>query len=392
MVNVINTNLLDPQMLSHCGDELAKLVLSEFSSLFKAVGVCPDSVRRTIDGPVGSGNKIMIPDTYLKETSGSLSTIYNALLKVFPSVVKHSPLLAEPFVACLSAGVCTKPSLACTSLLKVVEHLPNNCRDLLGLLEMLILHHYAMHARDERTNGKQLAKAVGRSSTASKTSDHGSSNNADSDSAFYASDSSASLLDQNVEEKRLPSQLEHLAPYTRLILKRDTNLSALMEHIATLLNKTNWQGRLEAFVGVVCPVLEIELDLNYDGDNETENSVLLWSLQCSRSLLEDSETIEFLCHQPERLSRLTVSLLNVCSTQTLGCINSSAVQCLKLLAISDLARLDQTKIKASLEDGFATTSDEESLPRVCIPLSLILRYSTRIVCSLRIFKSLFKVF
>ncbi len=354
---ILNTQFLCP---GHHQEGQVKLLLEELGLIFEAIPVCSEIVPQMIP-KARVGNKIMTIDTYVKETADVLGNLYNSLVKIMPAVIKQDPELIKKYIEVISKGGCSQQHVAISSFLQSVQN-GHDVPVLLQSLENVMVHVYLKHGR--RALYRTLMSATETSVIGKGCDDSSYAYNADSDSAFYASDTS-SLLEQNVESgggprtvtdhmlpKPIPKEVQHLCQYTQILLKDDHVLKiSIMNHLATTLTKTNWEGKLEIFAAITLPLLETGLAHHQNNhfkedapklgsDANDTPDLLLWSLECTEFLLQTSCIMGYLRRQPH-ITELMRSLIGLATMSTNGDLMTMAGRCLKDLAFNEVQRFEQ---------------------------------------------------
>ena len=251
MAYLLNTFVLQPSNLNQCDGKLLNIIFHEIGNLMKLVGLCPLPSKT-------ASKTAVVPNVessynYLKDARNALISVVRNILNIFPALISEHLMKSYAtsiVIDCLFSSTCVHPYSACSSVLKVLKLIrdPKDQARIMDYLELIYCHFYNKHINVIKRKWQNVPHET---------------KCPDSDSAFYASDSSL-LIDhaQDVNDSGKISitqhSLDHWIAYVRCILSEPHFKHNLFKHLDNMIMKLNLQGRLDIFVGVILPLLETE--------------------------------------------------------------------------------------------------------------------------------------
>ena len=354
MAQILNA-VLQPNHLHHCDEDLRRVIFNEIGFVMRLIGLCPLALKSSTST---SSSSLPVPKSetsycYLKDARNALISVVRNILTSYPTIASHSPTSNQMILSCLKSSTCVHPYSVSSSVLKVLKVIKNRQEqdDLLNYLEMVYCHFYNKHVKSISRKWENV-------------SDDDQTICPDSDSAFYASDSS--LLIDHVQDQDIlhsPSNithsLEHWTCLRRCLLRKPHFKTVLLKHLESMIMKLNFQGRLDIFVSVVLPVIEKTVTVDDAGDNLEDHD---WALKLARKLMGDKQVYKFLLDHVENFSDLVRNLisLNVSNKKDCDC-SVDAFWCLKSLSVLELTLPIVQIRKISQEEGVGE-SEEDILP------------------------------
>ena len=414
MAHLLNTCVLQSNQLIQCDEKLVGIIFHEIGAIMRLVGLCPlpsqkaskarsatKSALTSVASTENNSIDVEFSYNYLKDTRSALISVVRNILQVFPDLVagllltndydfRTTTFYIQIIVDCLkTSGACVHPYTACSSFLKVLEvvQIPDQQVDkALEYLELVYSHHYNKHdpvqfhhqaipTDNEDETGLGVPPGVSGS-----LSYHHHPAKADSDSAFYASDSSllfdqqqhcggdgvghqdheGLVSDQTICYPERPETqhrfLEHWTSYLQCLTSDDEGShfkTRLLKHLDKMIVKLTSQGKLDMFDGLILPLLEKENAEKFHENNLTKNSsssvVNTWSMKAARKLMTNCKQVyEFLCEHSEKYSALVQNLLKL-NINTMDCDCSlDAFECLKRLSVLEITTATTTSTSRRL--------------------------------------------
>ena len=328
------------------GSEAAEL-FKEIGRIVKAVGLC-----RT---PGLSADNA--PDTsygYLKETRVSLSLIFNEATKLFiyfsqlQCNMKQHNVIVGAIAKCLFNSICVNTYVACHCALITPDHSLRD--DMLQWLESVWSHRYGKHHQCNKQLSINVLQTL-----------------PDSDSAFCASDSSSVLESDDLKtanhqnaplDDKLgdPWQLykeAFILPNKPLC---DDEIEQLQMHLNKVMQILDKFGKEDMLTKLILPLLEHSIPLL-----RNETKVALYAMKSLQRLLPYCNGLDANLYK-KKFRCLYSKLVSLCLTEFESEIGYSAMQSLKMMAVTELSLRPRghTRSRGSLEDAIPTSDEDGS--------------------------------
>ena len=320
-----------------CDLDRAAALFAEIGRIVKAVGLCT------------LGSQDTSSYGYLKETRVALSLIFNEATKLFlyfsqQCNVQH--VITDAIAKCLFNSICVNTFNACNCALVFPErshaHGSVSQDDLFKWLEAVWSHRYGKH---------HIFHQVGSQSGNVPLPQF------DSDSAFCASDSSSVIEVDDLETmKKNYSPLEKSTEPWQLYLEActlpkfngDERLKKHLNRVTRILDKF---GKQDMLIKLILPLLEHSLP--------NRNGVTIWAMKSIEHLLPLCRLDVNLYKKKFRL--IYPKLISLCLNDFNCETGFSAMQCLKLMAYTELTRRGGGNARCSIEDTIPTSDEDGSV-------------------------------